>query len=353
MRKTITSAAIAAMMLTGASAIAASSPADKCEASKHKTVGAYYSCREKAEATAITKAAMPDYSKCTAKFDDKWDGAETAGAGMCPDAVLTAPMNAFIAAQAAEAALVVAGAPIPDCAGDLSTCEGDLTTCDGDLAACEAVPVCGDGLVAGGEECDDGNLSGATCATQGFAGGTLACSFCMFDESACYATRFDASGATIIDHQTGLEWEKKDSAGEASSGCPGGPTCANAHDVDNYYVWSSSSTAPDGGRSRTSLPSSMAALPRAAQRPGATRGTATGGFPRSRSCKAFHGPLSPNSNLTRRRTTGPCLPPRTPRGTRGTSTRTSGTRPASTRRPATSSVPFAPARDSVIRSFVI
>jgi hypothetical protein len=254
MRKTITTAAIAAMMLTSASAMAASSPADKCEASKNKTVGAYYSCREKAEATAITKATTPDYSKCTAKFDDKWDGAETTGAGECPDTVSTAPMNAFIAAQAAEAALVVAGAPIPDCAGDLSTCEGDLTTCDAGLAACLAAPLCGDGLVAGTEDCDVGNLDGATCATRGFAGGTLACSFCIFDESDCYATRFDASGATIIDHQTGLEWEKKDSAGGGSSGCPGGPTCANAHDVDNAYQWSNIDEPPDGGAFADFLP---------------------------------------------------------------------------------------------------
>lgn len=178
--------------LASASPLVASAgptPADKCEAIKNKAVGAYYSCLEKAEATAITKAIVPDYSKCTAKFDEKWDKAETTAAGDCPDSVtMTADMNAFIAAQAAEAALVVAGAPIPDCAAELATCEGDLTTCngdlatrddeltacEGDLAACESSPGCGDGLVAGSEECDNGNLDGATCATQGFAGGTLA-----------------------------------------------------------------------------------------------------------------------------------------------------------------------------------
>lgn len=234
MKKTITTAALAAMVLTALTAQAAPTPADKCEASKNKTVGAYYSCREKAEATAISKGGMPDYSKCTAKFDDKWGDAETTGDGACPDTVMTAPMNAFIAAQAADAALVIAGAPIPDCAGDLSTCEGDL-------AACEAAPVCGDGLIGAGEECDVGNLSGATCATQGFAGGTLACGTgCTFDESDCYATRFDASGDTIIDNETGLEWEKKDSEG-------GGANFANPHDVDNTYQWSSTGTAPDGG----------------------------------------------------------------------------------------------------------
>jgi hypothetical protein len=242
MRMTFSGLVAITFVFQAGAALAAADPADKCEASKNKTAGAYYSCREKAESKAITKALPADYSKCTATFDDKWDGAETTGAGACPDTVMTAPMNAFIAAQAADAALVIAGAPIPDCAGDLSICEGDL-------AACEAAPVCGDGLIGAGEECDVENLSGATCATQGFAGGTLACATgCTFDESDCYATRFDASGATIIDLQTGLEWEKKTGTAGDYNVCPGGPTCGSVHDVNNAYSWGSVSPpyAPSG-----------------------------------------------------------------------------------------------------------
>lgn len=161
---------VAIAILFQAGATLAADPAVKCEASKHKTAGAYYSCREKAESTAITKGLPPDYSKCTAKFDDKWDGAETTGAGACPDNELTAEMNQFVADQATQAAALIAG------------------------------------------------------------------------------TRFDASGATIIDHKTGLEWEKKTGTSEGYNVCPGGLTCGSVHDVNNAYSWGSTSPpyAPSG-----------------------------------------------------------------------------------------------------------
>lgn len=61
-----------------------------------------------------------------------------------------------------------------------------------------------------------------------------------FDTSSCYVgARFEDVGLTIIDHQTGLEWEKKDGAG-------GGADNANPHDVDNVYTWSSTGQDPDG-----------------------------------------------------------------------------------------------------------
>ncbi|MFC1687552.1 hypothetical protein ACFL0L_03160 [Patescibacteria group bacterium] len=48
-------------------------------------------------------------------------------------------------------------------------------------------PVCGDGEIEAGEECDGANLNGQSCVTQGFAGGTLACdsTSCVFDTSLC------------------------------------------------------------------------------------------------------------------------------------------------------------------------
>ena len=87
-----------------------------------------------------------------------------------------------------------------------------------------------------------GNLDGETCATQSFFNGTLACApGCAFDTSACNATRFEDIGNTILDHQTGLEWEQKDSLG-------GGVNLANAHDADNTYTWAvaGSSTTQSG-----------------------------------------------------------------------------------------------------------
>ena len=106
---------------------------------------------------------------------------------------------------------------------------------------------CGNGTIDSGETCEPGLDTQETCTTQGFAGGTLACGTgCTFDASGCYTTRYGASGPTIIDHLTGLEWEKKDAAGGGESICPAGPTCANPHDVDNRYEWSSTGSAPDG-----------------------------------------------------------------------------------------------------------
>ncbi|MFN2428021.1 MAG: hypothetical protein ABR587_16415 [Candidatus Binatia bacterium] len=116
-------------------------PADKCEASKNKIAGAYYACREKAESKAILKAAAPDYSKCTAKFLDKWGDAETKGAGNCPDFVaLSQEMADYLAAQATEAASVIGGADIPTCAEDLVTCQNELAALGGGCDAPFACP---------------------------------------------------------------------------------------------------------------------------------------------------------------------------------------------------------------------
>lgn len=120
-------------------------------------------------------------------------------------------------------------------------CEFALSTTNADLISCESAPVCGDGVIAAGEDCEIGDLNLETCGTLGFAGGTLACAAgCTFDTSGCYAQRFDASGATILDRQTGLEWEKK------TTNAGSGANYADPHDVDNVYTWSSVSPAADG-----------------------------------------------------------------------------------------------------------
>jgi hypothetical protein len=105
-------------------------PEDKCEASKNKIAGALYACLEKAESTSILKGTSPDYSKCTAKFLEKWAGAETKGEDTCPDNI-AAPqdMADYLSAQAAEAASVIGGAAIPTCAADLETCQEALAEC--------------------------------------------------------------------------------------------------------------------------------------------------------------------------------------------------------------------------------
>jgi|WetSurMetagenome_2_1015567.scaffolds.fasta_scaffold245351_2 hypothetical protein len=51
------------------------------------------------------------------------------------------------------------------------------------------VPGCGSGAIDPGERCDGHDLGGATCASLGFAGGTLACKDdCAFDTRGCATT---------------------------------------------------------------------------------------------------------------------------------------------------------------------
>jgi hypothetical protein len=115
-------------------------PADKCEATKNKIAGQFYACLQKAEATAILKAAAADYSKCTAKFLDKWGTAEDKGEGACPDTIVaTQDMADYLAAQSAEAASVIGGAGIPTCDSDLETCQNALAEC---ATGCDAPLAC-------------------------------------------------------------------------------------------------------------------------------------------------------------------------------------------------------------------
>lgn len=221
--------------LLWASSAGAVTPADKCEAAKNKIAGKYYFCRAKAEAKALTASTSPDYSKCTAKFDDKWNTAETIGDGMCPDNMSTASMNAYVATQAAEAAAVIAGGPLAGC---------------------------GDSIVnASGETCDGSDLAGETCVSLGFTSGSLSCSGCAFDLSGCAgcspvsglpatgqttphgagsdgfvqagtAMSFTDNGdGTITDNVTGLMWEKKSNDG-------------SDRDKDYVYQWGFATTPP-------------------------------------------------------------------------------------------------------------
>src|SRR5215470_10946369 len=98
------------------------------------------------------------------------------------------------------------------CTGNLLIMQVNLRMCRNKLATCQAQAECGDGIVEGGEDCNVGTLNGATCQSEGFAGGTLTCGTgCAFDTSKCFPTRFvDNGDGTITDHQTRLQWEKKD-----------------------------------------------------------------------------------------------------------------------------------------------
>lgn len=75
----------------------------------------------------------------------------------------------------------------------VATCPTD-TECDFDLGVMDreksctisCVEACGDGVVDTAEDCDGSNTNGAGCGSLGFAGGTLGCSACAFNASACF-----------------------------------------------------------------------------------------------------------------------------------------------------------------------
>ena len=67
---TMKTAMAAAILLSASAALAAPTPAAKCQAGKGKLVGQYYACRQKADAAVALKGGTADYSKCVTKFDE-------------------------------------------------------------------------------------------------------------------------------------------------------------------------------------------------------------------------------------------------------------------------------------------
>lgn len=195
-------------VLAGAATL---TPADRCEAGKLKLVGTYASCRLKEESTALSKGIAPDFSRCVEVFSTKFPKLEdNAGPMVCPTEDDLVDLRDRSDLYTAQVATLLSGGTLP-------------------------ATECGDGTIDLGEDCEAGNLDGQTCASQGFDSGALACGpGCNFDTSGCHSTRFEDNGSTVLDHQTGLEWEKKGSA-------DGTANAADAHDVDNTYTWTAAS----------------------------------------------------------------------------------------------------------------
>jgi len=186
------------------------SAGDKCEADKLKTAGKYAFCRLKAEAKAVKTNTAPDYSKCDEKYGDKWGVVEGKAAGACPVTGDAAMIQTQASGYTDLLTAAIAGSPVTPC---------------------------GDGVVDAGEDCDLGDLAGASCVTEGFAGGVLSCGAgCVFDTGGCWAARFvDNADGTITDNQGGLMWEKKTALNSVQN-------LANVHDADNSYLWSGTCT---------------------------------------------------------------------------------------------------------------
>jgi hypothetical protein len=92
----------------------------------------------KAEAKGVKTGDAPDYSRCDDKFSDKWQLAESQGAGMCPSNGDEAEVQSFIVLHADDLATALAGGTPPNCPADLATCNSTLATCDSSLTGCNA-----------------------------------------------------------------------------------------------------------------------------------------------------------------------------------------------------------------------
>jgi hypothetical protein len=130
---------------------------------------------------------------------------------------------------------------IPAPADDLAS----PSTGGGGDRVCSWVRLCGNGLLDAAERCDQLDLGGHTCASQGYSGDCGSETYCMERSLSCSSScRLEVSGCsalsgteperfvehgdgTISDRMTGLMWERK---------CTG-DGCAATHDARRKLAW--------------------------------------------------------------------------------------------------------------------
>jgi len=224
-----------------ASSAGALTDTEKCEADKLLASSKFAQCRLKADSTFAKSGDVAKrdaaYAKCSLSLSKSFQIIETKYGIACPST------------------------------GDAQDIEAHLTQCSEDVSAASgggSLPACGDDLVnVAGEQCDGGDLAGATCESLGFnLGGTLGCDAgCDYETTGCRSRTFPATGqttcwntagtvipcagtghdgeiragsyfahvdnedGTISDLNTGLMWEKLSDDG-------------TLHDKDNKYTWS-------------------------------------------------------------------------------------------------------------------
>ncbi len=167
---------------------------------------------ELGDATCITEGFDSGDLACAA--DCTFDTSACEGGDPCAAACATlaacltgdgcpaAAVDAFLAPEGCPASCAADPGMVTNVAG--MGCETALpivyaTSADLD-AACHAQPgECGNGVLEAGEACDGADLGDATCITEGFDGGELACAAdCTFDTAAC-TTEPDDCGNGVVD----------------------------------------------------------------------------------------------------------------------------------------------------------
>jgi cysteine-rich repeat protein len=114
----------------------------------------------------------PDGDLCQGNGVDACTSADTCQSGVCQD-------------NGPNAAPEICDNGIDDNCSDGPDCADPA--CGGD-PACAPSAVCGNGIIEEGEECDGENLGVASCQSEGFFGGALACgASCSFVTTGCYS----------------------------------------------------------------------------------------------------------------------------------------------------------------------
>jgi hypothetical protein len=234
----IRAAALAATLALAVAqtAVAAITPAQKCEGGKTHASGKYAACLAKAEKAYITTGDASKYGpalvKCEMKMDLAYDklefGAVTAG-GSCPTNSDVPAIENFVEACNASIATAVGGGtlgPNPlSCEADLDACQDDYSSCYDDNYDCDlGLAGCEDDLADAGPDlasCED--ELGECLAADGRilptgqlqcwndAGTVIACAGSGRDgeHRAGFTPHFvDNGDGTISDYVSGLMWEK-------------------------------------------------------------------------------------------------------------------------------------------------
>ena len=124
-------------------------------------------------------------------------------------------------------------------------CQFDTSQCTGQG------PVCGNGVVEAGEECDGGNLNGNNCYTLGFTDGTLFCNpDCTFNTSGCsgqfiYLEEHFDDPYSIHGWRMEGTWERGKPANVGPQTAFDGPMCAGTN-IDGNAPKSSEYDSPAG-----------------------------------------------------------------------------------------------------------
>ena len=233
---------IGGVLLLAATAMAAGTPEQKCQGGKNEAAGKLAACLAKAEKKLVLSGDGSAYaeavSKCTDKFDAKWqklEEAATAAGADCPDSTTDTAIGDFVDACSDAVATALAGGTLiqdpVSCAADLTTCNSDYGTCSSSLTSCNgSLGTCNSNY----STCS-GNLS--TCNTS-----YSACSGSLATCNGGTATAADVLAGKTFSSSAGLGVTGTAAAGGNVSGADGAISFGIP---DGLYTGAKTCTAAD------------------------------------------------------------------------------------------------------------